>query len=205
MLYETRWPDTINALKSITTITTRYNPSGIAIHFLNDPSHDTTGITSPEDVTELFFNVAPVEGGSTPLGARLDVLLREYLDVYRTAKDDRTPTPKPLNVIAITDGEATDDPESVIVSIARELDRLNAPLGQVGVQLFQVGGDEDAREFLRGLDDDLVAVYGVRDMVDTTPYRGGKGGEGKLEGEEMLKVLVGAVNRRVDRRENVWA
>ena len=62
------------------------------------------------------------------------------------------------------------------VSVARELDRLNAPLAQVGIQ---VGGDPEAEEFLRGLDDDLVAVYGVRDIVDTTPYTG----EGNFTGE----------------------
>ena len=45
-----------------------------------------------------------------------------------------------------------------------------------------------------------MEIYGIRDMVDTTPYRRG---EGNLSGEEVLKVLVGAVNRRIDRRENV--
>lgn len=47
---------------------------------------------------------------------------------------------------------------------------------------------------------DLSGIYGIRDMVDTTPYTGE--GEGGFSGEEILKVLVGAVNRRVDRRRN---
>lgn len=106
-----------------------------------------------------------MEGGSTPLGGRLDGILRGYLDRYAVAREEaaRTGTGggrvgegvvcKPLNIVVVTDGDATDDPESVIVAAARELDRLNAPLEQVGVQMFQVGGDEEAAEFLRGLDD----------------------------------------------------
>jgi hypothetical protein len=37
----------------------------------------------------------------------------------------------------------TDDPESVLVSIARRLDRGDFPLSQVGVQLLQIGDDAD--------------------------------------------------------------
>ncbi|KAI5783931.1 hypothetical protein DFH27DRAFT_487748 [Peziza echinospora] len=240
MLYQSRWADTFEALISISEIATQYDTDGIDIHFLNAPEHDTLGVKSPEHVREIFSRVHPVSGGSTPMGARLDELLRNYIDRYRRAREEAlaaiTPpvntsgegqqqqqqTPiigpprlsnliKPLNIVVITDGDATDDPESVIVSAARELERLNAPLTQVGIQMFQVGGDPEAAEFLRGLDDDLVEVYGIRDMVDTTPYHGGGGGggggggdgeEGCFTGEEMLKVLVGAVNRRVDRREN---
>ncbi|KAF8430796.1 hypothetical protein BGX38DRAFT_1137320 [Terfezia claveryi] len=214
MLYENRWDDTTAALASISEIATKYDSDGIDIYFLNSPEKDATGVQSPEKVLEIFRSGLPREGGSTPLGSRLDGILRGYLDRYTRAREEATAattTPaafsqkiseliKPLNIVVLTDGDATDDPESVIVSVARELDRLNAPLAQVGIQMFQVGGDPEAEEFLRGLDDDLVAVYGVRDMVDTTPYRGA--GEGNFTGEEMLKVLVGAVNRRVDRRGN---
>jgi len=214
MLYENRWEDTAAALASISEIATKYDSDGIDIHFLNSPQKDVLGVRSPEQVLEIFHSVRPLEGGSTPLGSRLDGILRGYLDRYARAREEAaasttTPTAfsqklselsKPLNIVVLTDGDATDDPEAVIVSVARELDRLNAPLAQVGIQMFQVGSDPEAEEFLRGLDDDLVAVYGVRDMVDTTPYRGT--GKGNFTGEEMLKVLVGAVNKRIDRREN---
>ena len=217
MLYENRWEDTAAALASISEIATKYDSDGIDIHFLNAPEKDVTGVRGPEQVLEIFRSDRPLEGGSTPLGSRLDGILRGYLDRYAHARKEAaastttsaafslklTELIKPLNIVVLTDGDATDDPESVIVSVARELDRLNAPLAQVGIQMFQVGGDPEAEEFLRGLDDDLVAIYGVRDMVDTTPYRGA--GEGNFTGEEMLKVLVGAVNRRVDRRGNYRA
>lgn len=37
----------------------------------------------------------------------------------------------------------TDDPESVLISIARRLDRGDYPLSQVGVQLLQIGDDQE--------------------------------------------------------------
>lgn len=168
MLYEARWEDTAAALASISEIATKYDSDGIDILFLNSPEKDKIGVKSPEEVNEIFQTVRPLEGGSTPLGSRLDGILRGYLDRYRRAREEAaaatadapggfvkklTELIKPLNVVVITDGDATDDPESVIVSVAKELDRLNAPLSQVGIQMFQVGGDSEAEEFLRGLDD----------------------------------------------------
>lgn len=107
----------------------------------------------------------------------------------------------------------TDDPESVLVAIARRLDRGDFPLSQVGVQLLQIGDDADvsceraqlnmaphradiqAREALQELDDGLAAAHNVRDMVDTVPYHGEE-----LTSELIVKVLLGGINRRLDRR-----
>ncbi|PNS17405.1 Lysophospholipase 1 [Sphaceloma murrayae] len=121
---------------------------------------------------------------------------------------------KPLNVIVITDGVPTDDLESPLVSAAKKLDKLDAPAWQVGVQFFQVGEDASAADALRGLDDGLseIARGEVRDMIDTVPFEGGmatgagRGGayggvRGQLTAEGILKVVLGAVNRRLDRRE----
>lgn len=123
----------------------------------------------------------------------------------------------------------TDDPESVLVSIARRLDRGDFSLSQVGVQLLQIGDDSEvsavtkasrareqllcrasaqgasaawrkpnsrqAREALQELDDGLAAAHNVRDMVDTVPYRGEE-----LTSALIVKVLLGGINRRLDRR-----
>lgn len=115
---------------------------------------------------------------------------------------------KPLNIIVITDGCPSDEKhlESVIVNTARELDSLDppAPAWQIGIQFFQVGKDQRATESLMGLDDKLKDKYKIRDMVDTVPWKsrkssaGGGGGE-PLDGNFILKVVTGAVNRRLDR------
>ena len=49
----------------------------------------------------------------------------------------------------ITDGAATDDPESVIVSVAQRLDAGRFPLSQVGMQFIQVGNDAQASTALQ--------------------------------------------------------
>lgn len=225
----TRWTDTRTALETIATIATKYDSDGIDVHFLNSTQHDARNLRSAAEVRRLFDLVRPA--GITPIAACLDRILRNYLDMYATARTalSSPPTspvgpgsgaakyPKPLNIIVLTDGEPTDDPESVIVDAARRLDMLNAPLCQVGIQFFQIGDEEGAREALEDLDDALAEIYGIRDMVDYTPYigdaqyqqqhhgraSGGEDGDGQaVTGEWILKVLTGAVNRRLDRVQN---
>ncbi|CUS07410.1 unnamed protein product [Tuber aestivum] len=213
------WDQLGQALETIATIATKYDSDGIDIHFLNSPQYDRKHVTSPTTVKDLFNLVQPA--GITPTGACLDRILREYLDSYADAKAAYTsssttpgpqPTmyaslPKPLNILVLTDGEPTDDPESVIVAAARNLDRLNAPLHQVGIQFVQIGNEEGAREALEELDDALEGVYGIRDMVDFTPFveAPGAGVGGKVSGEMILKALLGAVNRRYDRWGNEFS
>ncbi|TGZ83806.1 hypothetical protein EX30DRAFT_361818 [Ascodesmis nigricans] len=198
-----RWSLTASALSRFSSIAAHYDTDGIDIHFLNSP---ITGhnLTTSAAVLALFNRVHPSLG--TPIGTALDRILRPYVAQYESialaeagkSLDRRRPNLKPLNVVVITDGEATDDPESVIVDMARRLERANAPLHQVGIQFLQVGDEVEAREALRELDDALSGMYGIRDMVDTTVWEEGEGGE--VTAEVVLKALLGGVNRRWDRK-----
>lgn len=147
----------------------------------------------------LFSSVRP--SGSTPTGARLDALMRPYLTSIERALEDYDSTDpdvtgiKPINYIVITDGAPTDAPEDVIVAVARRLDRGDFPLSQLGIQFVQIGSDPEATRALEELDDELAGMHGIRDVVDTTPYR-----SGGLDGETLIKILLGGINRRVDRR-----
>ncbi|KAL7416908.1 hypothetical protein BDY24DRAFT_412392 [Mrakia frigida] len=122
----------------------------------------------------------------------------------------------PLNIIILTDGRSltyhsgprhnpflstlTDDPESVIVAACKRLDRGNFPLSQLGINFIQVGTDPEAREFLQELDDGLTSSYGgIRDIVDTVPW-GHAGVSMQKDGKLLRKILLGGVNRRIDRR-----
>ena len=60
---------------------------------------------------------------------------------------------------------------------------------------MQIGAEPEAAEFLRQLDDDLVSIAGVRDIVDTTPYLGTQ-----ITASVIIKILLGGINRRVDRQ-----
>jgi hypothetical protein len=191
------WRETADALKSITPICTAHDADGVDIYFLNQPdSPEYHNIKQPADVDRVFNAVRPL--GHTPTGTRLRAILKPYLAKLEAGLAHQEEV-KPLNIIVITDGVPSDDPEAVIMHAAKTLDRLEAPAWQVGIQFFQVGNELGAAEALRELDDGLAQLGGgVRDMVDTVPWNG-QSGKG-LDGAGIMKVVLGAVTRRLDRK-----
>lgn len=193
-----RWRETSQALETILPICTQRDTNGIDIFFLNhrdSPFHHN--ITSAATVREIFQTVRP--GGGTPTGQRLNGILKPYLRRYEANSD----AIKPINIICITDGEPSDDVESPLIAAAKKLDKLDAPAWQVGVQFFQVGRDAQAKQHLQQLDDELAEIAGddeLRDIVDTVPFTGAEGTQ--LSGDGILKVVLGAVNRRLDRKKS---
>ncbi|KAH0840306.1 hypothetical protein J3R83DRAFT_1316 [Lanmaoa asiatica] len=217
MLQDHRWEQACEALGGLAQTAATYDKDGIDIHFLNHPKYGTN-IKDPKNVRQLFRHVRPQ--GLTPIANKLDILVGDYVEKLEKAtrrKNKGDPFTlkqiKPVNFIVITDGApsklavcvwysrrcqfriSADEPVDSIVSLARRLDRGNYPLAQVGIQFVQIGDDVGATEFLKELDDDLSGTYGVRDIVDTTPFLGIK-----LTTEMLIKILLGGINRRVDRR-----
>lgn len=192
-----RWTQVSSALAAITPICTLYDQDGIDIKFINtaeSPVH--SNITTPSTVHEIFSTVRP--WGGTPTGQRLNSILKPY--IRKLEQNPKNP-PKPVNIIVITDGEPSDDVESLIVAAAKKLDKLEAEPWQIGIQFFQVGGDPQARKHLEELDDALSDMGGgCRDIVDTVPF---EGRDRELNGEAILKVVLGSVNKRLDRRKGV--
>ena len=185
-----RWKEVSNTLTSITPICTARDADGIDIWFLNNKSI-YTNVNDVYALECIFNRVTP--SGSTPIGTRLYNILSPYVQALQ-----RGETKKPINIIVITDGAATDDPESVIVDAAKKLDALRAPPWQVGIQFFQVGDDREAAEVLRELDDALVDMGCKRDMVDTV--RNNERGA-SLSADMILKTVLGGVHRRLDRKK----
>ena len=168
------------------------------MHFLNaKDSPWFSNVTSAATVREIFSTVRP--GGGTPTGQRLNQLLKAYLKRYQAASE----VTKPLNIIVITDGIPTDDLESPIIAAAKKLDKLDCEAWRVGIQFVQVGNEPGAREHLKQLDDDLAELAGdddLRDMVDTMPFKGD--GDAELSADGIMKLVLGAVNRRLDRKKS---
>jgi hypothetical protein len=197
------WTSAANAIAAIAPICTAHDPDGIDIYFLNQPASSNAhhNITTPSQVHEIFQRAQP--RGATPIGKRLNDILRPYMarvERMHTAQkhgDNGELYVRPVNIIVITDGVFTDDAESVIVGIARKLDSIDAIAWQVGIQFFQVGRDESARLYLQELDDFLGGRCrdGLRDIVDTVSWK-----ERGLSGEGILKTVLGAVNKRLDRK-----
>jgi uncharacterized protein YegL len=189
------WKETGKALETITPICTQRDADGIDVYFLNHPDSSLyKNISTAGTVTEIFQTVRP--GGATPTGQRLNKILKPYLQRYQ----ENPETTKPINIIVITDGEPSDDVESPIIQAAKKLDKLDAPAWQIGIQFFQVGKEPGAREHLKQLDDGLKELAGddeLRDIVDTVPFTGDNNAE--LTATGILKVVLGSVNRRLDR------
>ena len=210
------WRETEDALRTITPICAAHDIDGIDVYFLNHKSGQTPDPTSGKPgtgywnirdvdaVESLFSSVRP--WGGTPTGTRLQHLLKPYFELLKRKKDSIEDI-KPVNIIVITDGDPSDDVESVLLNYAKKLDSLDAPPYQVGVQFFQVGNDPRARKALQELDDGLGEKVkgGVRDMVDTVAWSETAFGTSTLTGESILKVVLGAVVRRLDRRSGVGA
>jgi len=190
-----RWRETSKALETIAPICTARDADGIDLYFLNHPDSNLyKNVRSAGTVVEIFQTVRP--SGYTPTGQRLNAILKRYLETYKRSPEST----KPINIIVITDGEPSDDVETPIVVAAKKLDKMDAPPWQVGIQFFQVGNEPGAREALKLLDDGLAEVAGdsdLRDIVDTVPFKSESGEE--LSAAGILKVVLGSVNRRLDR------
>lgn len=188
------WRQTAEALMTIAPICTAHDEDGIDIYFINNPAV-YKNVRSSTRVQEIFETVRP--GGSTNTGQRLNkILVKNYLEEYEKKPD----TTKPMNLICITDGAPTDDDEGPLIDTAEMLDDLRAPAWQVGIQFFQVGSDPKAARHLKVLDDDLAKFSTrdrMRDIVDTVPFTDANGG--RLSADGILKVVLGAVTRRLDR------
>ncbi|KAL2076103.1 hypothetical protein VTL71DRAFT_1046 [Oculimacula yallundae] len=208
------WREVGQALATIAPIVTKHDEDGIDVYFMNHKSSDGgspsegvapggyRGIKRAATVHDIFERVRPQ--GGTPTGIRVHNILKPYLAKLESEIAAGREL-KPLNLIVLTDGVPSDDVESVLLSAAKKLDKLDAPPFQVGVQFFQVGNEEGAKEALEELDDGLSELVegGVRDIVDTVTWTGGlsssDGGIG-LSGDGILKAVLGAVNKRLDRR-----
>ncbi|KAJ0335490.1 hypothetical protein COL154_013604 [Colletotrichum chrysophilum] len=199
------WHEVRLALKAIVPKCVAHDADGIDLYFLNYQTKDEgnadqgkasggfRNIKMSENVGKTFSTVGP--RGATFTGQRLRHILKPYLELLEQNKDD-IDTVKALNIIVITDGAANDDVEAPIITAAKELDKLGAPMHQLGIQFFQVGNDCGAREALRELDDSLG--QDLRDIVDTVTWNEGQ--PGKLTADHILKVLLGAVVKRLDRK-----
>lgn len=199
---KTRWDVLTKALQYIAQIAATYDKDGVDISFLISEDLNTTNITTGQEVLDLLDQVDLTAGsGGTYFEPVLAEILGPYVSKYedffeKKKKGEKTTKPKPLNVIVLTDGmddeeEAT---EELLVRIAGQLDKMNAPRSQVGIQFLQVGDDPDAAAFLDRLDNDIKVTRGVRDVSRL-----------KILPEQMLMVCS-SLTQRLSRtwRRMMW-
>ncbi|KAH9997390.1 hypothetical protein F4779DRAFT_180280 [Xylariaceae sp. FL0662B] len=210
------WDEVGALLKKIAPICTKHDSNGIDVYFINhrprgyyvpftDISSGYRNIGLATGMLEMHDNVAGIFHNVTPRGkCKLDRRLGQILDSYvyeydlelRWSGGQRTR--RPLNLIVITAGETNDNPSETLIRTAQKLDELHAPLYQVGVQIFQIGNDEEIHGTMTRVDDELGERMGVRDMIDTVTW---SGQPGELSSDAVLKVVLGAVKRSIDKKQ----
>ncbi|OTB10079.1 hypothetical protein K445DRAFT_44862, partial [Daldinia sp. EC12] len=182
------WSEVGTLLEKIAPICTERDPNGIDIYFVN---HRPRG---------YYISIKQLKSRCR-LDRRLGYILDQYMRDYEQSRKDKSMglgnTLRPLNLIVITAGITDDNPYDTLIRTARKLDILGAPPYQVGVQFFRVGDDEGARKALEVADNDLSDALDIRDMVDTTTWSGGLG---DLSPDAVLKVVLGAVERSIDKQ-----
>ncbi|KDQ21105.1 hypothetical protein BOTBODRAFT_27105 [Botryobasidium botryosum FD-172 SS1] len=187
----------------VNTVGSYPRSGGVDIYFMNS-SIVEPGLMDGRALNELFRKVQPQ--ASAPTGRKVEQLLYEYLSdlqyVRNQTREGNTEifaSIRPVNFIIITVGEFGDELAGAIINAARWLDENHFPLPQVGLQFVQVGNNPEATKALKKLDDDIAQEHGIRDMVDTVPYRS----DVELNTDFIIKILLGGINRRVDGQKDV--
>ncbi|KAF9256788.1 hypothetical protein L218DRAFT_880969 [Marasmius fiardii PR-910] len=191
-----RWYQARDALAAVAEGSPRFDDDGVDLYFLNSDRFQKN-VRTRNEVVHLFNSVKP--DGGTPTGTRLNHVLAEYIPLVerRTRLQSSSGIPaKPVSIIVITDGDATDDVETVIVQAAKRLHLAQVPEHMLGIQFVQIGNDAEATLALQKLDRSLHTQYGIRDMVDTTPYNPL---EPDLTDDVIFKIVLGGLDRKVDR------
>ncbi|KAI2619776.1 hypothetical protein GGS26DRAFT_571814 [Hypomontagnella submonticulosa] len=201
-----QWSDVSALIQAVAPVCLEYDENGIDVYFINHrPTLYFPGMsvrksgynhigkvhsdTGKRDSTQsIFRNVKP--GGKCKLGARLKKILSWYIEQLKA--DPQRP---PLNVIVITAGITDDDFTVPLIEAAKELDAMKAPLHQLGVMLFQLGDDEEARSRFEHADDEMWKKANTRDIVDTVTWRGWPASFGS---DDMVKAVLGAVSKKMD-------
>ncbi|KAI4858961.1 hypothetical protein F4820DRAFT_441199 [Hypoxylon rubiginosum] len=209
-----QWSDVSALVQVVAPVCLKYDENGIDIYFVNHrPTLYFPGVMSVrksgynhigkvhsdtgerDSAQGIFRNVKP--GGRCKLGARLRKILTWYIEQLK--EDPQRP---PLNVIVITAGICDDDFAAPLLDAARELDAMGAAAHQLGVMLFQLGDDEEARAKFEHADDEMWKKAGTRDIVDTVAWRGWPASFGA---DEMAKAVLGAVSKKMDGAKSALA
>lgn len=155
-----RWGMLERSLEYIINITTTHDKDGVDVQFLKNPKLNGKNITDPNEFLNKLSTVRGLLKHSSTGTQFLDDLMKAinpHLEKFERWKLEGGKMPKPLNLIVITDGHADDEDEVTwyLTDVAKQLDSINAPPRQIGVQFVQVGDDRQATKWLQNLDDEL--------------------------------------------------
>lgn len=153
----TRWQQGQEYVTAMAKFCCKHDPDGIKVIVFSGRTSVYDRVTEAK-VKEVFASESPM--GRTNLAAALKVAFEDY-----SARKAKGETNNGEVNIVLTDGEPDNRIEvmKVIAQFTKTLDSAD----EYGISFIQVGNDEDARAFLKALDDDLVYAGARFDIVDT--------------------------------------
>ena len=174
-----KWELVQKILNYSTVMATRYDDSGIDVHFMNNTKASQDNIRDPDIAAKIHHGIELK--GSTPTRDRLSRHLREYLQKFKAS--NLSTDFKYYNLIVLTDGEPNQEFENEsdisdkedakknraafrlirkkLVEVAKKLDEQDAEPGQIGIQFCQIGNDDDVTDFFEYLDNRLKGKHNL--------------------------------------------
>ncbi len=173
---KSRWKYAEEFAVSLATKAAEFDSDGIQVVLFSGEAKSTDNC-GPEKVAQIFKENSP--NGSTNTADALKLVF----DGYNQRK--AAGSAKPMIVLCFTDGVPNDETavENVIIEHTKTMDED----GETGIQFIQIGKDEAARNWLKVLDDGLVAKGAKFDIVDTK-------NEKEMDNLSMMDILAAAVN-----------
>lgn len=160
----------------------KLDPNGIDICFFDEKQYWSFN-TKAESLPKLFKIYKPGGGTilSTPLKQALDIFFEQ-----QSQQGERLP----VTILIVTDGRPQDEKDvmDLIIQTTHRMKTHRLKDEDIGIQILQIGHDENATRFLTYLDDELISNGACFDIVDTVPIN-------EIESRGGIKqVLINAVN-----------
>jgi uncharacterized protein YegL len=188
---QSRWQAVQESTQALAHKCEQFDPDGLTVYMFSTrfQRHDNVRSTR---VPELFAANQP--DGSTNLAE----VLKDAFDSYFRRKAAGQSKPAGELILVVTDGAPSDEAAvvQVIIEASEQMDRDE----ELAVSFIQIGRDDDARAFLKRLDDDLVRPakvgfferllggkrYAKFDICDTVTFD-------ELEDRPLTQILLSAI------------
>lgn len=173
----TRWEAIQESTLALTRKCEELDSDGLTVYLFSDSFRRYDQVISSQ-VSQLFETNTPV--GSTNLVPVLQHAVNNYFQ--RKAAGQTKAAGE--TILVVTDGEPNDrlGVANVIIDTSHRMDRDE----ELAILFVQVGSDEDAKRFLKSLDEQLQGVGAKFDICDTVTLE-------EMEDMTLTDVLLNAI------------
>lgn len=174
---KSRWAAMEESTLAIASKCEELDPDGLTVYVFSGKFKRYDNVTASR-VKDIFRENEP--SGRTDLAG----VLLDATNDYFQRKAARQTKPNGETIVVVTDGEPDDRKAvmRVIIEASRKMDKDE----ELAITFIQVGTDQQARTFLKVLDDELQGAGAKFDMVDTVTID-------DMEDMTLTEVLLNAI------------